>query len=75
VQRKPTPQINKNAPSAARPELRCEEVVFMVEFVYLSFGNPLSSGRNPHTDSPLCEITPDMHFVCGNETAPAHTTP
>ena len=39
VQSRPTPQIKKNAPIAARPELRRVEVLFMVEFVNFSFGN------------------------------------
>jgi hypothetical protein len=32
VQSRPTPQIKKNAPIAARPELRCEQVFFMADF-------------------------------------------
>ena len=32
VQSSPRPQINKSAPTAARPAVRCEEVFFMVGF-------------------------------------------
>jgi hypothetical protein len=57
VQSRPRPEMKKNAPTAARPELRCEEVFFMVEFSFnLSFGSSSISGRKPHTNTFLYKV-------------------
>jgi hypothetical protein len=69
------PQIKKNAPIAARPELRCEEVVFIVEFsLNLSFGSRPISGRKPHTNNFLRQVRPDMLSVGDDATIAAEGT-
>src|ERR1700746_2161084 len=61
VQSRLRPQIKKNAPIAARPELRCVEAFFISGILFnLSFGSDLISGRKPQTHAFLC---PDMFSV------------